>query len=383
MGRTACLQHPENEPMIVLHKWQSDMFEDACIGSLIAYFQYWHEIKLAHLPQAQRYNQVADQHGDEPTQDESLLQYHSQDEIEADLLRIAKKSKIKQGVDVLVSVGILSKHKNPVERYSFDRTTYYLFHVEVLKDFLEARKFAKQEWLYMTGGQGIFDYTWVEYDSRLVKSDSPSVISDSPSLESNRTITENTSETSTENTSEVTSEDEDATQQPVEIPNLKQNKRDVASQNKTRKTKPKPPVLTEDQVQAFIDLYHQEKPVKWKPVIAPKDITPALTRNLGLLVQEYGEDSMDKLRKALIVARTHKFWSDCEMKLEWIYRKPHHNINNPNKIAIILDTMSDADLDRLDSPIAAHIQTPQDDKRARILERTARVAFNQPQGVVA
>lgn len=166
--------------------------------------------------------------------------------------------------------------------------------------------------------------------------------------------------------------------QPVE------EKKSTASQKKTRKTKPKPPVLTEEEIQAFVDLYNQEKPDGWKPTILPRHLTDSLVRNLSLLVQEYGEESMDKLRKTLIVARTHPIWSKYDgMNLEFIYRKPHHNIKTPNKIAQILGELTEEQLANLDRPLTEHIRTPQDDKRARILERTARVAFNQPQGVVA
>lgn len=193
--RSSCISHPADEEMLVIRKWQSDAFEDALTGALISYFIYWHDIKTEMKKQAEQANRVAEQHGDSPTQDTSLLQYHTLDEIEAGMLRVGKKTKIKGAIATLDEAHIISRHSNPNPKYSFDRTIYYLFHPPIVQAFLRARDLAKSEWSDLTDRKDAFVFTWDKYDSSSDKYDLPSVGND-------QTITE----TSTEITSEITSE---------------------------------------------------------------------------------------------------------------------------------------------------------------------------------
>ncbi|PZV02433.1 MAG: hypothetical protein DCF32_15030 [Leptolyngbya sp.] len=176
--------------MILIHRWQAEAFGDPAIGALISFFDYWHSVRVDELKRAGHLNEVAQGHGDRPTQDMSLLQYHTLDDLEQALMGIAKRTKLKGLIRVLEQAGIISRHRNPNDRYKFDRTTYYLFHDDVVNRYLEARSLAKSQWSKTTHDPSVeFTYSWVEFDPRWSAAD--------PRWNANdRTITEITSETS-------------------------------------------------------------------------------------------------------------------------------------------------------------------------------------------
>lgn len=101
-------------------------------AALLHYFDYWHCSKIQANKDAVHRNRVAERHGDYATEDESLLQWHTFDEMTEDLMGIAGKTKIKQCIAELVELGYITKHRNPNPKYKFDRTVYYLFHPEVI-----------------------------------------------------------------------------------------------------------------------------------------------------------------------------------------------------------------------------------------------------------
>ena len=158
------LDHPADEPLLLLRQWQVEAFGDAVTGGLISYFEYWHSIKLKSLSTAHAFNRAAEMHGDTDTQDTSLLQYHTLPEIEASLLGIGKRNKIRSSIQTLVSAKIISKHRNPSDKYKFDRTTYYLFHPEVVQAYLDARKLVKSQSPKMDDGKVQKGWSWAEYE---------------------------------------------------------------------------------------------------------------------------------------------------------------------------------------------------------------------------
>jgi hypothetical protein len=131
--------------MLALHLWQVEACEgNACAAALLSFFQYWHEIRLALRVKAQQANAVAEKHGDEGTQDVSLWQHHTQEEIEAGIF-IYKRDTIAAGVVYLAKKGFLQVGKNPNPRYKFDRTSHYLFNVENVAKWLSDRTTEKQQ----------------------------------------------------------------------------------------------------------------------------------------------------------------------------------------------------------------------------------------------
>lgn len=137
--KSGCISHPAGESIVLIRQWQIDAFGCKVVAALLSYFEYWHDIKARSVRGARHLNDVAERHGDQPQQDTSLLQYHTLEEIEKALLTVGKRTKISAGIKRLDEAGIISKHKNPNPRYSFDQTIYYQFHPEIVNEYLTAR----------------------------------------------------------------------------------------------------------------------------------------------------------------------------------------------------------------------------------------------------
>ncbi|MCW8418876.1 hypothetical protein OQJ18_03380 [Fluoribacter dumoffii] len=129
MPRTSCIPHPESERLLLIRKWQLNACgKAACAAALLNLFEYWHNIKLEQKSQAQSYNEVAQRHGDNSSQIETLLQWHTSEQLESSLLNIFNKRRIQKAIEILENLKFISIHRNPNPRYSFDKTRFFLFH---------------------------------------------------------------------------------------------------------------------------------------------------------------------------------------------------------------------------------------------------------------
>lgn len=132
--KSSCISYPEHEPLILIRASQVQICDgNHCAAALLSYFEYWHNIRLAQAAQAEHHNRVAESHGEMGTQDTSLLQYHTEEKIEAGLLQLYGRTTIRKALAVLVAKDYVSLHANPNKRYGFDRTHYFLFHPEVVQ----------------------------------------------------------------------------------------------------------------------------------------------------------------------------------------------------------------------------------------------------------
>ena len=127
--KSSCINHPEREALIIIRKWQVDVCGgNHCAAALLSFFEYWHNWKLDMQSKASHANRVAKAHGDEPTQDETLLQFHTTTQLSEGLLGLFGETKIRTSLEFLADQGFISVHKNPNPRYKFDQTKYFLFH---------------------------------------------------------------------------------------------------------------------------------------------------------------------------------------------------------------------------------------------------------------
>ena len=284
--KTSCIQHPADEPLIVLHQWQSDAFEDALTGALLSYFEYWHNIKTGMLGQAEHFNKMAQLNGVEANQDTTVLQYHTQAEIETHMLRVGKKTKIKGAIKRLVEAEILSIQKNPDPRYKFDRTNYYQFHPETVNAFLEARTLEKSDWSKTANGEDTFVYSWAKYDQWRAKYDQSGV-------KNGQTITEINSIDSSIDSSEKSTASADA----------------PSSSNQGSKKKAPPKILTKKMTQRLVDVYQELKPARWGDVKVLND------KRIGMADRAYqacGQDieaTIQIVRDALRYVSTQEWWT--------------------------------------------------------------------------
>ncbi len=142
MTRSTCIRHPENEPLIVIRQWQVALCEgNTCAAALLSFFEYWHSIKLEMRHKAQQANIIAQRHGEESHQDESLIQFHTVEELERGLMGLYKADTIRKALKLLTDLGFIEQMDNPNQRYAFDKTRHFLFLVdkvaEALDDYLK------------------------------------------------------------------------------------------------------------------------------------------------------------------------------------------------------------------------------------------------------
>ena len=137
--KSTCIQHPTNEPLLIIRRWQLDFCEDNhCAAALLSFFEYWHNLRLE-INQRGTANRNAQPHGNPAAQDENLLQFHSDEQLQAGLLNLYGTMKIRESRRLLIAKGALTEHSNPKPRYAFDRTVYYRFHPEAVNAWLEQR----------------------------------------------------------------------------------------------------------------------------------------------------------------------------------------------------------------------------------------------------
>lgn len=139
MSKTSCISHPKESRFISIYDWQLEFTEgDECAAALISYFTYCHDYKLANREKAKQANDIAEMHGDPRTQDESLMQWHTEKDIEIGIL-VYKRRTIAKSLGRLQASGVVEIVKNPHPRYAFDRTRYFIFHPDILSDWLETK----------------------------------------------------------------------------------------------------------------------------------------------------------------------------------------------------------------------------------------------------
>ncbi|OEU64458.1 MAG: hypothetical protein BBJ57_02960 [Desulfobacterales bacterium PC51MH44] len=135
--RSSIINHPENEPLIIIRQWQLVFCNgNEVAAALMSFFEYWHNIKLDIQKQAKKANEVREKHGDESLPS-NLYQWHTEADLIAGIQRIAKTGKtLSKGIDLLESKGIITIHKNPNPRYKFDKTRHFLFNPEPINEWL-------------------------------------------------------------------------------------------------------------------------------------------------------------------------------------------------------------------------------------------------------
>lgn len=177
--RNTCINHPINEPLLLIRQWQLDATEDHCAAALLSFFEYWHNIKSATMAQTQHKHKVQEQHGETPDDVEiTVMQWHTEKDLQQGILGLYGKSTIKHAINILVRLGFISVHANPNEKYKFDKTRHFIFHPKAVNKWLE---------------------------STLPETSAPCIENSSPQAESSAQQAKNSS-TSPEITSEITPE---------------------------------------------------------------------------------------------------------------------------------------------------------------------------------
>lgn len=137
MNHTSCIRHPEKNPYVQLHEWQLRLCQGKhCPALILSFFAGWHDWKLNHDDYYRRYNNIAEMHGDDRPHNESAYLFFTMEQLIAGLLYSYKKQAINEGIEFLISLGLISVHKNPNPRYHFDKTRYFKFYPEKCNEWI-------------------------------------------------------------------------------------------------------------------------------------------------------------------------------------------------------------------------------------------------------
>ena len=197
---SSCISHPEREKLVMIRQWQMEFCEgNSCAAALMSFFEYWHNVKLDQSEKNTQFNNVAELHGDKRSQDEGLWQFHNEKQLEEGIL-IYKKDTINKAIDLLVSKQVLLVNRNPNPRYKFDKTRWFLFRPEIIKNWMKERTNPENSPSSKNPSSSS------KNPSRCLENPSPSLKNPSPSPKNPSAITETSSETTSEITNEITRE---------------------------------------------------------------------------------------------------------------------------------------------------------------------------------
>jgi hypothetical protein len=142
--RNSCVQRPADRPLIIIHSEDLEFTgNDHCAAALISFFEYWHNFRIRQREKAIEENDIREAHGDARTQNESLVQFHTLQQFEEGMCGIYRKDAIRSAIRKLVDLKVVEQFRNPNPRYSFDKTSHFLFHPEVLNDWFNATEDGK------------------------------------------------------------------------------------------------------------------------------------------------------------------------------------------------------------------------------------------------
>jgi hypothetical protein len=129
---TSCIRHPENTRYIQLHEWQVRFCKGShCAALILSYFIAWHDWKLRHDQYYRRSNDIAEVHGEGRPYNENAYLFFSTEQLIDGCMGLYGKKAISDGIEFLVSLNVISVHKNPNPRYHFDKTKYFKFYPKI------------------------------------------------------------------------------------------------------------------------------------------------------------------------------------------------------------------------------------------------------------
>jgi hypothetical protein len=120
-------------------------YVNICNGNLVAaalihIFEQWHINKIKTREQDRRYRTSNALQTPRDTLMEGLYQWHTTADLERQLMGLGKRDKIQEARAQLVSMGIITEHRNPNPKFAFDKTTYFIFYPESVATYLDLRR---------------------------------------------------------------------------------------------------------------------------------------------------------------------------------------------------------------------------------------------------
>ncbi|MBV9849946.1 MAG: hypothetical protein JO250_09770, partial [Armatimonadetes bacterium] len=132
MARTGSIRHPRRSYVAVLREDYVRICDgNLCAAMILSQMEYWHDVKLEAVAQAEAHNEAARRAGEEPDQDTELWVYKSLPEMKDELMGLFGDKAIAAGYAYLAGRQYLESRTNP--RFTWDRTRQYLFNVPAVQ----------------------------------------------------------------------------------------------------------------------------------------------------------------------------------------------------------------------------------------------------------
>lgn len=141
MPKESCITHPANSKVVVIKEYYIKLCEEAdnykradryCAAMLLSQFEYWMNVKLPNKKQAEFENKLAEKEDLEPTQNESLWVWKTQDDLSEELFNMYSSKKIGHSLKWLVEQEFLLRRKNP--KYKWDNTYQYIINIDEVQN---------------------------------------------------------------------------------------------------------------------------------------------------------------------------------------------------------------------------------------------------------
>ena len=122
-----CINHPPNNDPVKIYPWQILFAKELgskskVCAALMSFYESEHNIRDL-VSKGNPYDN---------------LQCHSQKDLEQGILKIGSKNSIIECNKFLEEKGVITLHNNPNARYAFDNTNYFIFHPEVLNEWIHS-----------------------------------------------------------------------------------------------------------------------------------------------------------------------------------------------------------------------------------------------------
>lgn len=193
--KSSCIRHPENNRYIQLNEWQLRFCQgNHCAALLLSFFINWHEWKLKNDQYYRKSNDIAEAHGDGRPSNESAYLFFTMEELIEGTMNFYGKNAINEAIQFLVSLNVVTVHKNPNPRYHFDKTKYFQFYPAICNRWI-ADNYPIEGKPSQVNTQVIDFYDTPKEDDRLSEKGRRSAEIGRPSVETGKAITNTTSNT--------------------------------------------------------------------------------------------------------------------------------------------------------------------------------------------
>lgn len=130
------IHHPENNHCLQLHEWMVKFCgNNHCAALLLAFFLSWHEWRLRHDIYYRRLINT-EIHKDVGINNENAYLFFTFQELIDGLMGLYDQKTVASALDLLVSLGVISTHKNLNSTYPFDKTKYFKLYPHVCDHWL-------------------------------------------------------------------------------------------------------------------------------------------------------------------------------------------------------------------------------------------------------